>query len=321
MLINLIWLHYIELQPCESVEESREATPDSDSGYVISTVTTTTTSSTSSTPTQNQSHKQSPSPPQTDPLAQKVSMLAELQNRNTKASSEASGPLNSKQSPPNDDNEPVVNPFKVLKPVGFNSKKTIPETPIAQPIISKLRPAHTNEPSNTSKSSPPKDDDEPLMNPFKTLKPASFNKKRAAPQPPVSQDTLPSLKTKSQTSVSNSKPSPPQDIDEPIVNPFKVLKPVGFNTRRCLPEEPPAQTLPQTIKLKRTNAPFNPSNSDSNSSPEKDNAEPIVNPFKVLKPVASSNLKRVIPQSQSTAEPSLADQVIWFLQSEVMGTV
>ena len=297
------------MQPSESVEESREATPDSDSGYVISTVTTTTTSS---TPTPNQSNKQSPSPPQIDPLAQKVSLLAELQNRKTKASNEASGLVYSKQSPPKEDEEPVVNPFKVLKPVGFNSKKTIPEAPIGQPIMSKLRQAHTNEPCNTSKSSPPKDDDEPLVNPFKTLKPVSFNKKRAAPQPPVAQaTTLPTLKTKSQkdsTSVSNSKPSPPKDDDEPVVNPFKVLKPVGFNTRRGLPEELPAQTLPQTIKLKSTNAPFNPSN--SNSSPEQDNDEPIVNPFKVLKPVASSNPKRVIPQSQSTAEPSLADQVI-----------
>jgi hypothetical protein len=298
---------FFSLQPCESVEESREATPDSDSGYVISTVTTTTTSSsTSSTPTPNQSNKQSPSPPQTDPLAQKVSLLAELQNRKVKAPNDAAGQVNSSQSPPKDDGEPIINPFKALKPVGFNSKKTIPEIPIAQPLIPTLRSMRTND-SSSSKTSPPNDDDEPVVNPFKVLKPVSFNKKRPAPQPPVVQATTSNLKTKSVKecpSISNSKHSPPKDDEKPTVNPFKVLKPVGFNTRRGLPDETPAQALPQTIKLKSTSVAFN-----SNSSPEKDDSELVFSPFKVLKPT-SSNPKRVIPLATSTAEPSLADQVI-----------
>jgi hypothetical protein len=81
------------LQPSESLEESREATPDSDSGYVIATVTTTTTATPLATPLVTPLATPTPSlglkkPPANDrqPDAgekpdSKFSFLAELQSR------------------------------------------------------------------------------------------------------------------------------------------------------------------------------------------------------------------------------------------------
>jgi hypothetical protein len=127
-------------QPSESLEESREPTPDSDSGYVIASVTTTTTATTTATPTPaptpiplNHVFKRHVPPPQpqqeSEPSAQKVSFLAELQNRGKPkpTTNGASNPVPFKPSPPKDedDDEPVVNPFKVLRPVSTSIPKRI----------------------------------------------------------------------------------------------------------------------------------------------------------------------------------------------------
>jgi hypothetical protein len=161
------------------LEESREATPDSDSGYVIATVSTTATTSpaparlpitlpattktkpsmgaTSTTkptakldhvlkkpPAQKDKLPEQPQPPKTE--ATKFSFLSELQNRgkpnnnNTTTNSSTTlislNPVPVKKSSPskdesNDDDEPTVNPFKVLKPAGSgsNAKRVVQTAP------------------------------------------------------------------------------------------------------------------------------------------------------------------------------------------------
>ncbi len=163
------------------MEESREATPDSDSGYVIATVSTTATTSpapapapipattktkpstgaTSTTkPTAKLDHvlkkpldqkdklPEQPQPPKTE--ATKFSFLSELQNRgkpnninttttNSSTTLTSLNPVPVKKSSPskdesNDDDEPKVNPFKVLKPAGSSSNaKRVVQTAPASP--------------------------------------------------------------------------------------------------------------------------------------------------------------------------------------------
>ncbi len=133
------------------MEESREPTPDSDSGYVIASVTTTTTTTATPTPAPTptplnqvlKKHVPPPQPqPESEPATQKVSFLAELQNRGKPKTTTngASNPIPFKSSPPKDDNEdedePVVNPFKVLRPVSTsNPKRIIPPPASAAPTL------------------------------------------------------------------------------------------------------------------------------------------------------------------------------------------
>ena len=143
----MFWASYkydLNFQPSESLEDSREATPDSDSGYVVATVTTTTTTTTTTrTPTPNHS-VQKPQLTEEQPKRSdaKFSFLSELQGLGKSTGRSHPKPVPKEKSPQKGDDEeepdvPVVNPFKVLKPAGSNPRRIVqqPSTTASAPTL------------------------------------------------------------------------------------------------------------------------------------------------------------------------------------------